>query len=499
MTWGRLPAVVLAVTLVASCLAAPMASVGAAQSGTASVTIGNVSVSPQTPEPGEQVTITAALQNSESSTGAAEISEASLQGPGLSQRSTADNLGSLGPGDSIEVPFSTSFDSEGEKRLTVVLRGNTPTGSVFVVERPVYVDVERSSGVSLAFSTVHDTGPAADAETPINVTVANGDSEPVTGIQLNLNGTTVDDPTRIKGSIDGGSEHTFQYDVTFDDIGMQSLSSEVTYTTAEGVTRTATASTDMMVEEPEIRADLSARTMDNGDTELELTNFGNTPFTDVEVTATANDSVVAQNLLDDVAPDSNESVAFDIPSAVDGTITYTATYTAAGDSHSTHLRDQSSVTGEIRLVSVDSTPSGTGVTIQGDAANLGSTTAESVLLSIATTENVAPAPPTGEYYVGEIEGSEFGTFELSASVQSNTDSIPVEVTYIVDGERVTTTQEIDVASGAGSAAQSTAAASDDGPPSGQRGSGLPMTTIGTVIALLIVIVAGIGLYHWRSQ
>ncbi|WP_435068243.1 hypothetical protein [Haloplanus sp. C73] len=500
MTRARLSAVVLAVTLVASCLAVPMATIGAAQSDDAYVTVGNVSVSPETPEPGEQVTITAELQNSESSSGAAEITEASLQRSDLTQLSTTGDLGSLGPGDSLEIPFSASFDSEGEKRLTVVLRGTTPSGSVFVVERPVYVDVERSSGVSLAFSTVYDTDPAAGAETPINVTVANGDSEAVTGVQLDLNGSGVDNPNRIRGSIDGGSEHTFQYDATFDDVGTQTLTGEVTYTTSEGVTRTTTASTEMEVEEPEIRADLSARTTADGDTKLDLTNFGNAPLTDVEITATANDSVVARNLLSDVDPDSNESVTFDIPSAVDGDVTYTATYTAAGDTHSTHLRGQSPVSGEIRLVSVESSPTAGGVTIQGDAANLGSTAAESVLLSVASTERVDPAAPTGQYYVGEIEGSEFGTFELSASTQSNVDSIPVTVTYIVDGERVTTVQEIELASNAGGVQRPVAEASDDGPPSGQGesgGGGLPMTAIGAVVALLLLV--GVGLYRWRSQ
>ncbi|SEA10748.1 Uncharacterized conserved protein [Haloplanus vescus] len=502
MTWGRPAKVAFAVALVASSLAVPMATIGSAQSDSAYVTIGNVSVSPQTPEPGEQITVTAELQNSESSSGAAEISEVALQGPGQARRSTTNDLGDLGPGDAIEVPLSTSFESEGEKRLNIVLRGTSPSGGVFVIERPVYIDVERSSGVSMAFSTVYDDDAAAGAETPVNVTVANGDSEQITGVQLELNGSTVDNPDRIRGSIDGGSQHVFAYDVTFDEVGTQTLRGEVTYTTAEGVTRTATKSVEMTVEEPAVRGDLSAQTTSDGDTEVELTNFGNTGFSDIEVTATADDQVVARNLMGDIDPDSNESVTFDIPSSVDGTVTYTATYTAAGTTHTTTLRDQAAVSGEIRLVSVQSSAAGSGVTIQGDAANLGSTTAESVLVSVPDTEAVSPTSPSGQYYVGEVEGSEFGTFELTASRQSNVSSVPVEITYVVDGDRVTTTQQIDVdsasmgASAAASSGEQNAASRPDEPGGGS--GGLPMTAIGAVVALLVVVGVGFGVYRWRN-
>lgn len=499
----RLEVVVVSLVLLGG-IAAPMAAVASAQTGTgAYVTVGNVSVSPATPEPGETVTITAELRNSGSSTGAVEITEASLRGRSLAERSWADNLGSLGPGDSIDVPFSTTFDEAGERKVTVVVRGRSPSGGVFVVERPIYVTVEDSTEVSMAFSTVFDTKPAVGAETPINLTVANGHAEAITGVQLDLGGSaTVKEPNQIRGSIDAGGEETFEYDVTFDEVGTQTLSVEVTYTTAEGVTRTTTRTVDIEVVEPTVKADLSARTDTDGETRVELTNFGNTEFRDVEITARANDRVVARNLMSDLAPDSNASVSFDIGSSVDGVVTYTATYTAAGERRSTSLRDQSSVSGEIHLVSIETSRSDGSVTLQGDAANVGSTTAESVLLSVVESEDVGPTAPVGEYYVGEVEGSEFGTFELSAATRTNASSIPVEITYIVDGDRVTTVQEVDVAAtstgDAGAGAPSGGQA--DGPPGGQGPlGGLPLTEIGVVLALSVVGALVVAGYRWRNQ
>ena len=494
---------VLVVAVLVGGVAVPMASIGTAQSGGVYVTVGNVSVSPENPEPGEQVTVTAEFRNSASSEGAAKITEATLRGAGLERRSSVDNLGDLGPGDSIEVPFTTAFSEVGQQRLTFVLRGHNPSGGVFVVERPVYVDVERSGGVSVAFSTVFDTDPAAGAKTPINVTVANGDDEAITGVRLNLDGDgTVEDPRRVKGSIAAGSETTVQYDVTFDEVGTHTLTETVTYRTSEGVTRTTTESVDVDVFAPETRGGLSARTSTNGsgETTVELTNFGNTEFTDVEVAASVNDDVVARNLVADVEPDSSESVIFDVRSSVDGAVTYTATYTAAGATHTTTLRDQSTVSGEIRLVSVETGQTGSSVTVQGDAANLGSTTAESVLVSVADTDAVSPTAPTGEYYVGEVEGSEFGTFELTATTSGDVSSIPVEITYIVDGDRVTATQEIEIESASSAARGGASGGSNQGAPSGGGpGSGLPLTGIGLALAALLLVGVGVAVYRWRDQ
>ncbi len=160
----------------------------------------------------------------------------------------------------------------------------------------------------------------------------------------------------------------------------------------------------------------------------------------------------------------------------------------------------SDLRGDVRLTSNSVSGSGT-VTIEGDASNIGGTNVESVLLRVPNTDSVSPRPPSGEYYVGGIETSEFGTFELTADIANVTDSVPVEITYITtsenrDDERVTKTQRIPVTdtSSGFQQAQQAQATSTNRPPSG---GGPPMAIIGSVAVLVVISI--LGLVLWRRQ
>ncbi|RLM63328.1 hypothetical protein DVK07_16780 [Halorubrum sp. Atlit-26R] len=261
-----------------------------------------------------------------------------------------------------------------------------------------------------------------------------------------------------------------------------------------------------------MKADLSATAPQNDSETIEvsLTNFGNTNLTNVEVTATANGNVIERNLVRDVSPESNRISAFDTSDVVSDTVEFTATYDAAGDSHSTSLvsnvNEEAQVPGKIRLTAVEVSRAGSGVMIEGDAANLGGTDAESVLVQINDSADVQPASPSGEYFVGGIEASEFATFELTAETESNASSIPVDITYIVDNERVTTIQKVDLTATAMSAGSSgvpgdsvASGADASGPNSGSAGSGgLPLRLIAGGIAVISILLAGVA-YRWRSR
>ena len=154
--------------------------------------------------------------------------------------------------------------------------------------------------------------------------------------------------------------------------------------------------------------------------------------------------------------------------------------------------------GEIRLTSVEATGGGA-VTIEGDAANVGNSDAESVLLRIPDTGNVSPRSPNGEYFVGGVDASEFATFDLTADADPEAESVPVEITYIVEDERVTKTQQVGLGSANRSAPTPTtqAAAGDAPPAAGPSASGPPLVPIAIGGVLLVVAVAGIVL--WRRQ
>ncbi|ELZ43169.1 hypothetical protein C464_17092 [Halorubrum coriense DSM 10284] len=244
--------------------------------------------------------------------------------------------------------------------------------------------------------------------------------------------------------------------------------------------------------------------------EVSLTNFGNTDLTDVEVTATANGNVLDRNFVRDVSPESNRVTAFDTSGVVSDTVEFTATYNAAGDSYSTSLatnvNEETQVPGEIRLTAVEVSRAGSGVMIEGDAANLGGTDVDSVLVQINDTADVQPVSPSGEYFVGGVEASEFATFELTAETESNASSVPVAITYIVDNERVTTTQKVDltgasISAGSGSAPGDGVASGADasGPRAGSAGpGGPPLWLIAGGIAVITILLGGVA-YRWRSR
>ncbi|MCD2201607.1 hypothetical protein LPA44_17230 [Halobacterium sp. KA-4] len=120
------------------------------------MTIGTIEVSPENPTTNSQVTITPTIRNAESATDSAQITEVSVNGP--STLESTDNIGRIGPGNSVTVPFSTAFETAGQHRLTVYVRGTDADGDSFVIQKPVYVTVKQRStdvGVTAAAKSVN--------------------------------------------------------------------------------------------------------------------------------------------------------------------------------------------------------------------------------------------------------------------------------------------------------------------------------------------------------
>ncbi|WP_048075322.1 hypothetical protein [Haloquadratum walsbyi] len=464
------------------------------------VTIGSINVTPTDPSPGDVVMINAELRNSETSAGSVKISQVTIDGPSIDEN--VDDIGRLGAGTSVTVPFSVTFDEPGQKRFMITMYGQEDTGSVFSIQKPVYVSVERDSTLlSSETETV-----AAGGLTPINVTVSNGDDEAITGVQLTVDDARIEEPQRTRGSIASGSEQTFQYDAYFESPGRHSLIGTVIYQTSDGVTHRTAETIPITVERPRVNVDLSVSTDANqsGATTVELTNFGNTYLSDITVEAAADGDIVAQKLLSDLKAETSRSIAFEPESDVNGPLEFTARYETAGETRSVSAATDQAL-GEIRLTSVETTQTSTTVTVTGDAANLGRTNADGVLLSVADTDSTTPVSPSGEYFVGEVESSEFATFELTASVQPGVEAVPVNVGYVVEGDRVQQTQQIPLSSGrintsveaqdAAAVAQSSSDERDNRTNSGGLLSSLPLLPIGAVVVMLVT---ALGAYRWRS-
>lgn len=368
-----------------------------------SIQLSSVTVTPDDPNVGEQVTIEATISNLENSDTTVDVTDLYIRTPGTTEEFVrGEDLGSVAPGGTLSVPVSTTFETPGQKRLD------------------------------------------------INLGVRDEDS----------------------------GYHSYTYPVYID------------------------------VSEPVVKADLSATVPENDSemTEVSLTNYGNTNLSDIEITAVANGAVLDRNFLLELPPEASRTTAFDTEGVDAESVVFTANYTAASGNHTTSLsvdpNEGAQVPGRVRLTGIEVSRTGPGVRIQGDAANLGGTDADSVLVRVGDAEGISPMRPSGEYFVGGVEASEFATFELTAQTES-VSSVPIEIAYIVDNERVTTTQQVDLAAAGASAASGADGAPGDTPASGGSGGtdgpgGLPLALIaaGVVVG---GVVFGAGLYWWRKR
>jgi hypothetical protein len=298
------------------------------------------------------------------------------------------------------------------------------------------------------------------------------------------------------GSLGPGGSVTVPLSAVFDTPGDKALTVYVMVRTENGGSQSYQYPVSIDVSETSVSTDLTATTFDNESTEVTLTNFGNVNLSNVETTATIDGEVIERRSLFDVKQGSSQSVQFDTQGLDGETVTFTASYTAAGRTHTTNLSHgvDYPVPGEVRLTGIETTRTATGVLLRGEAVNVGSTDTGSVLVSVQNSEHVSPTSPSGEYFVGAIDASEFATFELTATVQPGTESIPVEISYIIDGRQVTTTQQLEYEA----MRNGSQAANEDGSES-TADSGGPLGGLALVGVGLVILVLGVGAYRWRRQ
>ncbi|WP_224335204.1 hypothetical protein [Haloprofundus halobius] len=130
-------------------------------------------------------------------------------------------------------------------------------------------------------------------------------------------------------------------------------------------------------------------------------------------------------------------------------------------------------------VSVDSDgtdDAGDRVSISGSAANLGNERVDSVVVSVVGEEDVSPAQPQPEYFVGTVESSDFVSFDLDARLANNRTAIPIRVRYSVDGVTQETVTTVNYE----------AETSDDADQSNQNELSLPLLG-GLLVALVFVV------------
>jgi len=169
---------------------------------------------------------------------------------------------------------------------------------------------------------------------------------------------------------------------------------------------------------------------------------------------------------------------------LDVTLRYT---TRGGDRHVVQRNLTTEVTavsqpGRIELTELDVVREGGVLTVRGSASNVGTTDVSGVVVSVEESATAGPAEGSSTFFVGNVPASDFSSFDVALTPRANgTISVPLEVSYVVDGVRTSRTVEV------------SHRVQPRPDPTGQQtgGGGLLVPVVGAV-----VVIGGL-VYGWR--
>jgi hypothetical protein len=209
------------------------------------------------------------------------------------------------------------------------------------------------------------------------------------------------------------------------------------------------------------------------------------------VRGVATNATVGQAVVGTLAPDETATVRLPVQD-LDGTATVEvrADYEVAGTAVSVagdrvRLRSRP---GRVELTGIDVQRESGHLVVTGSASNVGLSAVDSVVVRVREVDGVTPAPPNREYFVGSIPASDFVSFDVTARVTGDTTSIPLEVTYLSDGQRRVERVSVPV----GDSALETP---DRSGGSGSGGLLLP-AAIGVVVVVIVGVLVFVG---WRNR
>jgi hypothetical protein len=461
-------------------------------------TVSDVTLSPSEPAPGENIDFTVTIQNFESSGDPLEIDAVALRrtsdGSGITEYTRVRNVGTLSPGASVSIDLTHAFETGGTKDLRVyVYADNANTGdnvqlrypiSVTVQERHPQIDVQTNDSVA---------GVAANG----TVTVANGLDTDLTNVEMNVTGENVTmlDGRTVFASVGEGETVTAPFRFRANAAGTHRLQATLSYTLPNGTDRTVTQNrtveTDPLSEGVVVQADSTGSGTEQ-QVQVDVLNQGNAVAEDVVVRASSPNATVGQAIVSSVPPGETESVRLNATlSEPRADVTVSADYETGENERTvnttTTLR---SVPATIELTGLSVGREGGLLQITGSTSNVGMTSAQSVVVRVVETENVDPAAPNRDFFVGEVPSSDFSSFDLTARTTGNVSAIPVEVSYIVDGERQTQQFEVGVDSAVGAQPQE----SQNG---GGPGAGL-LAVVGLGL-VTVLVVGGLLVRRYRSD
>ncbi len=169
-------------------------------------------------------------------------------------------------------------------------------------------------------------------------------------------------------------------------------------------------------------------------------------------------------------------------------MTFTARYTNGDTVHKSDLAASIKVVDRsiLILTGIMTEHTSPWYTITGDVNNLGATDLSGVVVAIGAADGVTPRQPYPEYFIGELESDDFGSFELSVELDDGIDSVPLTIEYRdVNRAYIVQHESIDV--------------DDSGATAARRSSEGMSTGMIVLIVLAGLLVIGLIAYSWKKR
>jgi hypothetical protein len=479
----------------------------------ARVTVTGVSATPETPVPGDPVTLSVDLRSSAGGPSPVALDHVAVRTTAGETLANATDPGTLSSGETLTVGLTTAFAEAGRKELTVVAVGTAADGTPARVQRPLSLVVEQAPPLLEAGVR----SPVVGAPSTVAVAVSNPTTAPVRNLVVTADGEGLTESRRTLADLAAGERAVLNVSTLPTAPGETRLNVTLTYTTAADVR--AETSIDRTVTVAPADRDLGVRVgtveeteqqdpagqlqgiLGGGVTQQEedverpgrvavtVTNFGNAPARQVVLSPSIGDRQLPRQVVATTIPPGDEaSVTVDLSGVRRaGAVEFAVrARMAGGNATGATAYDYRPAVGAIRLTGIDLsfTEDGT-LQVSGNAGNTGGAPVDGVVVSVGSNEHVDPAYPARTYFVGTVEGSEFAPFEVTADVDvENVSTVPVTVEYRVGGEPVNRTLSVPYEAGL---------RPDRG--GGGGGIGLPLIAVGL---LGLAALAWVGVRRFRG-
>ncbi|WP_241662514.1 hypothetical protein [Halorubrum depositum] len=395
-------------------------------------------VEPSTSEPvvGERTSLNVTLSNSGGSPAAADVRSVRVvagAGDDAEPLDEATAVGSLSPGDSLDVTLWTRFDEPGERRLTVEV----------VAEEEATGDEEAGEGgtVTVTRDVVLDVQPAEvtlDLRTrglaPEDLQ-SDDESEGAGGIGV----------SGIEGIFGGGGGGL---DTGEDaEEAVRSADSPVAVTVVNTGTTTADRVSLTAVGEPVAGAEGSGDGTDGSDADGGGDANGGADDADGE------GFEAGPYVVEDIAPGEEREVLVDLgPLDRRSAVTFTAAFRSGLDAQAGAGAERTA-TSTLRYPAHDGAPTVTdavveaagdgAVTVDANLGNAGGGELEGVVVSVGEAPGVEPTPAGREYFVGAVGAGDFVAFDLRATANASVaDEVPIRIAYTERGVRYVETETV---------------------------------------------------------